>query len=107
MVCPSNDLEGRSSSSESDEMTSAVPGKPTSTPELGNVSAHGFWILVDERELFLPFEQFPWFREAPIGALASIERPAQGHLRWPDLDIDLTLESIEHPERYPLIANGR
>jgi hypothetical protein len=61
------------------------------------------WVLVDDRELFLAFEDFPWFRDASIGALARIDRPAEGHLRWPELDVDLTIESIEHPERFPLV----
>jgi len=37
----------------------------------------------------------------------NIERLQSHHLYWPDLDIDLTVESIEHPEKFPLIAvNG-
>jgi hypothetical protein len=28
------------------------------------------------------------------------------HLYWPDLDIDLSLESIRHPENFPLISRG-
>lgn len=79
----------------------------TSTVELGNVSAHGLWLLVDEQELFLPFDAFPWFREATIAQLSNVERPAPGHLRWPDLDVDLSLESIEHPDRYPLVSGTR
>lgn len=78
----------------------------TSTVELSNVSPHGLWLLVDERELYLPFDEFPWFRDATIGQLARIERPAAGHLRWPDLDVDLSLGSIEHPERYPLVSGA-
>lgn len=85
-------------------MRSGPRGAPTSAPELANVSAHGFWILVDGRELFLPFDAFPWFREASIGQLSRIERPGPDHLRWPDLDVDLTLDSIERPDRYPLVA---
>ncbi|MCG8467585.1 MAG: hypothetical protein MJB57_05155 [Gemmatimonadetes bacterium] len=34
--------------------------------------------------------------------MSDVERPRPDHLRWPRLDIDLTVESIEHPERYPL-----
>ena len=29
-----------------------------------------------------------------------------GHFYWPDLDIDLTEEIIEHPERFPLVAKN-
>ena len=79
----------------------------TSTVELSNVSAHGLWLLIDERELYLPFDQFPWFRDATIAQLARIDRPAPDHLRWPDLDVDLSLASIEHPERYPLVSGTR
>jgi hypothetical protein len=64
------------------------------------------WLLVDDRELYLPFAQFPWFREAPIAALAEIERPSPRHLFWPQLDVDLTLESIEEPSRYPLVSRS-
>ena len=78
----------------------------TSTVELSNVSAHGLWLLVDEREVYLPFDDFPWFREATIGQLTRIDRPTPGHLRWPDLDVDLSLASIEHPDRYPLVSGA-
>lgn len=87
-------------------MKSDGPGKGTSVVELSNVSPHGMWLLVDGRERFLSFEEFPWFRDASIAQLARIERPAQGHLRWPDLDVDLALNSIEHPERYPLVSGA-
>jgi hypothetical protein len=72
-----------------------------------NVSVHGFWLLVADRELFLPFAQFPWFREAAIGAITNVQRPSPHHLYWPDLDIDLAVESIEHPERYPLVSKAQ
>jgi len=86
---------------------STLPGRPISDVELANVSPHGFWLLLDEREHFLAFKDFPWFQEATIRQLGRIERPSPHHLRWPDLDVDLAVESIEHPEQYPLISRGR
>ena len=77
-------------------------GVSISQPEILNISIHGFWLLIDEREHFLPFDEFPWFRDATIAAIHNVARPAPHHLYWPDLDIDLHVESIEHPERYPL-----
>jgi hypothetical protein len=62
--------------------------------------------LLDGRELFLPFEDFPWFKRASVEAILRVELPAPGHLCWPDLDVDLAIESIEHPERYPLKSNA-
>lgn len=64
----------------------------------------GFWLFLDDHEHFLSFERFPWFRNAAIGEILKIDRPSDNHLYWPELDIDLTVESIEHPERFPLVA---
>jgi hypothetical protein len=50
-------------------------------------------------------EHFPWFRQAPVSAILSVLRPQPHHLYWPELDVDLDLESIEHPERFPLVAD--
>lgn len=83
-----------------------MPGTATSDPEVTNISRHGFWLLVDERELYLPFEEYPWFRRAPVAAILRLERPRPDHLRWPDLDVDLSVDSLEHPERYPLKAQA-
>jgi len=85
-------------------MPSARPGKHISGAEVTNVSRKGFWLLVEERELFVPFELFPWFRDVPIGKLVEVTMPREGHLYWPRLDIDLAVDSIEHPERYPLVS---
>lgn len=83
-----------------------MPGTATSGVEVTNISRNGFWLLMDDRELFLPFEEFPWFRRAPVESILRVERPRPQHLHWPDLDVDLTVESIEHPERYPLKAKA-
>ncbi|GJL51266.1 MAG: hypothetical protein NPIRA01_24930 [Nitrospirales bacterium] len=85
-------------------MNSRTRGTPISEVEITNVSAHGFWLLVSDRELFLSYDDFPWFKDVPIGSILNVEQPTAGHFYWPDLDIDLGLESIEHPERFPLKA---
>ena len=41
-----------------------MPGNAIS--EVTNISHHGFWVFLGDRELFLPFEEFPWFKEAPV-----------------------------------------
>jgi hypothetical protein len=79
-----------------------MPGPATSEAEVTNISKHGFWLLVEGRELFLPFAEFPWFKRAPVEAILRLDYAAPGHLHWPELDVDLSLDSIEHPERYPL-----
>ena len=88
-------------------MPSAALGRSTSPAEVTNVSAHGFWLFVGTRELFVPFEQFPWFRDASIRAITNVQLPSPRHLYWPDLDIDLAVESIEYPEKYPLVSQAQ
>lgn len=78
-----------------------MPGTSTSAVEVTNISKHGFWLLLEDRELFLPFETFTWFKSASVAAITHVERPQPHHLYWPDLDVDLSVDSIEHPERYP------
>ena len=87
-------------------MTSAAPGPATSAIEVTNISRHGFWLLLNDEELFVPFAEFPWFRDAPVGKILNVELPSAHHLYWPDLDVDLAVESIRHPERYPLVARS-
>ena len=84
-------------------MKSALRGKTISAVEIGKVSRDGFWLRVDARDLFVPFKLFPWFADASIRQITAVERPSPHHLRWPDLDVDLALASIEHPERFPLV----
>ncbi|MGI9037225.1 MAG: DUF2442 domain-containing protein [Gemmatimonadota bacterium] len=68
------------------------------------VEPDGFWIELQGRELHLDYGTFPWFRGASAEDLAHVVLPHPGHLRWPRLDVDLSVDSIEHPDRYPRIA---
>ena len=88
-------------------MKSGQRGKNTSLVEVTNVSKTGFWLLLEGEELFVPFKQFPWFKEASIGELVNVELPAAHHLYWPDLDIDLAVDSILHPDKFPLVSRER
>ena len=74
---------------------------------LRDVSKHGLWLLLGDEELFLPFTDFPWFRDATIDELTTIEWPTADHLYWPRLDVDLSVGSIRDPGAFPLIARGQ
>ena len=82
-------------------------GKITSGCEIANISPFGVWILVNDREYFLDHQQFPWFRGAAVEDVLEVQCPHEGHLRWPSLDVDRHVDSLEHPERYPLIASTK
>ena len=82
-------------------------GLSTSQVEVTNVSPHGFWLFVGEHELFVSFKDFPWFKDASIQEIGRVELPSSHHLYWPDLDIDLAVESLMNPERYPLVSQAQ
>ncbi|MCR9132075.1 MAG: DUF2442 domain-containing protein [bacterium] len=76
-----------------------------SNAEITNISAHGLWLFHIDKEYFLPFESFPWFKNAKIEEVLNIEVLNNTHFYWPELDIDLHLESIKSPEKYSLVSN--
>jgi len=82
------------------KVKSAPRGRRTSAAEVLGISSNGVWLLVDEKENVLGFADFPWFKRAPVDHVLNVERPNAGHLYWPDLDV----ESLEHPERFPLVS---
>ena len=87
-------------------MSSQTLGKSTSGVEVSHISPHGIWLLAEDKEYFMSYEDFPWFKNAPIGSVLKVEEPSPGHFYWPELDVDLTPEIIEHPERFPLKAKN-
>jgi hypothetical protein len=81
-------------------------GTITSAPEVTHVSKHGLWLLLGDEELLLPFEKFPWFKKATIEQLEQVEWPTPNHVYWPQLDVDLSVESIRAPEAFPLVSKA-
>ncbi len=79
-------------------------GMSSLVPEVTHVSQRGLCLLLDGREHFLDFVRFPWFREAPVRTLFNISRPSHDHLRWAEIDVDIDLDSLAHPELYPLVS---
>jgi hypothetical protein len=82
-------------------------GTGTSLAEVANISRLGFWLFLGDRELFASFKSFPWFESASVAKILNVQRPQEDHLYWPDLDVDLSVESIEHPDRFPLVSAVR
>jgi hypothetical protein len=61
-------------------------------------------MLVQGRELMLDFKRFPWFERATMADIREVTLAFGHHLHWPRLDVDLHVDSIDHPERFPLVA---
>ena len=85
-------------------MRSLTLGTDTSLAEVTNIDTHGIWVFVSGREYFLSHESFPWFRKAKIEDILNVELHHDVHLYWPALDVDLALDSLENPGKYPLVA---
>lgn len=83
-------------------MSSLAHGSSTLAVEVTHISSHGVWLLSNDKELFMSYEEFPWFKDQPVKSIINVEEQSPGHFYWPDIDVDLTMESIEHPERFPL-----
>ena len=81
-------------------------GTVTSGVEVTNVSSYCFWLLLGDEELAVPYTEFPWFKKATIEQLLDVQRPTEGHLYWPQLDVDLSVESIRKPEEFPLVSRS-
>lgn len=83
-------------------MSLPARGLNTSAVEVTHISSHGVWILNDDKELFMSYEEFPWFKDQPLKKILNVQEQFPGHFYWPEIDVDLTEEIIRHPERFPL-----
>ena len=82
---------------------SKKPGKNTLVFEIQNISRHGMWLLIGNKEFFVSFERYPWFLSASINDVYAVELSHGKHLHWSELDIDIELAALENPEAYPLV----
>jgi len=72
--------------------------------EVLSVSPTGLWLLVRDREYWLDVRDFPWFVDAKVRDVYEVELEHGHILHWPKLDIDLELDSLGDPGRWPLVA---
>ena len=88
-------------------MKSETRGKRISRASVKRITRTGILLEVEGKPYFLRYAQFPWFKGANRQAVRQVQLLEPDHLRWPVLDVDLSLESIQTPERYPLVSHDR
>ena len=88
-------------------MKSALRGENASDVEVTNVTRHGFWIFIRDQEVFASFRDFPWFGDASVRQITKVELSSPRHLYWPELEVDLAVDSLDRPDRYPLVSRIR
>ena len=81
---------------------SAKRGKTTLEVEVQGISKFGIWLFVKGEEYLLTYEEYPWFKSAKVSEVMNVKHINEDHLEWPDLGVDLEIESLENPEKYPL-----
>ncbi len=87
-------------------MSSLAHGKDTLKTEVSHISPFGVWLLsCSGKELFMSYDNFPWFKDQPVKVIYNVEEPSPGHFYWPDIDVDLSENIIENPARYPKQSN--
>ena len=67
------------------------------------INAQGILLSVLGNDYFLSYNRIPWMQDAPIRSVLNVQMSSSRAIEWPDLDVDLEIESLRHPERYPLI----
>jgi hypothetical protein len=70
------------------------------------ITANGILISIPEGDFFLPYSDYPWFKTATIDDVLDVEMEDNHAIRWDKLDVDLEIDSILHPEKYPVIMNS-
>ena len=60
-----------------------------------NITPFGVWLLVKEKEYFLSYEVFPYFKEQTLNSIQNVKLLHGRHLYWPELDVDLEIDNIE------------
>ena len=82
-------------------MNSKLVGDNISEVEVTHISLGGIWVLIDDKEYFLPFDKFPILRDATVATIHNVRLARAGHLNWPGLDLEVALESLGNPATVP------
>ncbi len=76
---------------------------PINTAEVTIINARGILLYIRGKEYYLSYDRYPWFKDAKVSEVLDVTMPDEDSLRWESMDIDLEIDSIIHPERYPVI----
>lgn len=67
------------------------------------INDKGLMISVQGQDYFLSYNRIPWMHNASIADALNVQMSGRNAIEWPNLDVDLEIESLKHPERYPLL----
>jgi hypothetical protein len=76
--------------------------KNISEVEVSHIDTHGVWLCLEDKEYFLSYSDYPWFQESRVKEILSVELLHDTHLHWPLIDVDLEIDCLDNPQKYPL-----
>ena len=67
------------------------------------INDKGLMLSVLGQDYFVSFNRLPWMKKAPVCDVLDVQMSGDDAIEWPRLDVDLEIDSLKHPERYPLV----
>ena len=67
------------------------------------INDRGIMISVQGQDYFLSYNRVPWMKDATINEVLDVRMSGKNAIEWPRLDVDLEVDSLKHPERYPML----
>ena len=67
------------------------------------INDKGIMLSVKGNDYFISYNRIPWMKNACISDALDVQMSGRNAIERPKLDVDLEIESLKHPERYPLI----
>ena len=84
-------------------MDSSKIGINTSVCDITGIYDLGFWVLVEGREYFVPFSEYPGFKDSSVNQILKVKYLPPSQLHWVEIDMDIELQALAQPESFPLI----
>lgn len=84
------------------QVTSSI-SSPYMSASVLMINSQGIMVSVDGCDYFLSYNRVPWMKDASISSVLNVMKEGRSAISWPDLEVDLEIESLKHPEKYPLI----
>lgn len=67
------------------------------------INSQGLMLSVLGNDYFVSYNRLPWLQDARVADVLNVRMSGKHAIEWPALDIDLEVESLQHPERFPLV----
>ncbi len=71
--------------------------------EVTNISSIGFWILIEDKEYFVAFNEYPEFSNMSVQEIFNVKMLSPEQLYWEKHDIDIELSALKKPNQFPLV----